>query len=98
MNASREDVVYAASTQPSPKSKGDLGEGQERWMEKLRAVFTREQLEQLAELACMMQDLAVLRKCEQSVTVLFNKKGLPRYFNGTNNVPTVKPTDGRSTG
>lgn len=61
-------------------------------IEKMSACFTLEQLEQFAELASMMQDLAVLRKCEQSLTVLFNDRGLPRYFNGTNNVPAVKPT------
>lgn len=64
----------------------------ERWMVKMLSVFTVEQLEQLAELASMMRDLAVLRRCEQSLTVLFNDKGLPRYFNGTNNVPAVKPS------
>ena len=79
--------MSATPTQPSPKV-----EEVEKWTVKLRMVFTLEQLEQLAELACMMQDLAVLRKCEQSVTVLFNDKGLPRYFNGTNNVPAAKPS------
>lgn len=59
--------------------------------EKLRAVFTPEQLEQIAELLLTTKDMAILRESDQSVTIIFNDKGLPRGFNGSNNVRPIKP-------
>jgi len=58
---------------------------------KLTAVFTREQLEQLADLCARMQARAVERGCDQSVTIHFNDRGYPRHLNGTDNVVIVKP-------
>ena len=60
-------------------------------LEKVAQVLTVEQLEQLAELLLMTKDLAILRKSDQSVTIVFNDKGLPRGFNASNNVRPVKP-------
>jgi hypothetical protein len=60
-------------------------------LEKLLQVFTEEQLQQLAELLKLTQDLAILRECDQSVTIVFNNKGLPRHFNASNNIHAAKP-------
>lgn len=54
-------------------------------------VFTMEQLEQLVELAVQTHDLAVLRGCRQTLTVVFNEKGYPRELSGSNAVNVVKP-------
>lgn len=62
-----------------------------QWQERLRVVFTEEQLEQFAELILVTHDQAVIRKTRQTVTVVFNEAGLPREFNGSNNVVPVKP-------
>lgn len=62
-----------------------------RWQARLLAVFTEEQLEQLAELLLVTHDQAVIRETRQTVTVVFNEKGFPREFNGSNNLVPVKP-------
>jgi len=36
-------------------------------------------------------DQAVIRETRQTVTVVFNEKGFPREFNGSNNVVPIKP-------
>jgi len=36
-------------------------------------------------------DQALIRETRQTVTVVFNEKGFPREFNGSNNVVPVKP-------
>lgn len=61
-------------------------------LEKLLRVFTAEQLLQYAEMCSITQENAKLRQCEQSLTIVFNTRGLPRHFNATNNVDVVKPT------
>lgn len=63
----------------------------EKWQARLLVVFTVEQLEQLAELLLVTHDQAVIRETRQTVTVVFNEKGFPREFNGSNNVVPVKP-------
>lgn len=54
-------------------------------------MFTAEQVEQLLEVMQVTYDNAVIRETEQTFMVLFNDKGLPRAFNGSNNVRPVKP-------
>jgi hypothetical protein len=66
-------------------------EKKQKVLEKLGGVFTLEQLEQLAELMVQTHDLAVLRETRQTVIVVFNEKGFPREFNGSNNLIPVKP-------
>lgn len=79
-----------------PQSKSAIGEGRKHrkveTLEKLLTVFTEEQLAQLAELLKMTQDMAILRECDQGVTISFNNKGMPRHFNASNNFRTVQPT------
>lgn len=57
----------------------------------LRTVYTLEQLQQIADLCLRLQERALARRCEQTLTIVFNDKGLPRYFNGSDNVMAVKP-------
>lgn len=67
-------------------------EGQvERWAEKLLVMYTPEQVDQMLEVMMMTYDNAVIRETEQRFEVLFNDKGHPRGFNGSNNVRPVKP-------
>lgn len=63
----------------------------ERWAEKLLVMFTPEQVDQMLEVMMMTYDNAVIRETEQRFEVLFNDKGHPRGFNGSNNVRPVKP-------
>lgn len=57
----------------------------------LLEMFTPEQVDQLLDVMTQTFDNAVIRETEQTFTVLFNDKGLPRAFNGSNNVRPVKP-------
>lgn len=57
----------------------------------LRTVYTQEQLQQIADLCLRLQERAQDRRCEQTLTIVFNDKGYPRYFNGSDNVQAVKP-------
>ena len=57
----------------------------------LRTVYTMEQLQQIAELCLRLKERAQERRCEQTLTIVFNDRGLPRYFNGSDNVMAVKP-------
>ena len=66
-------------------------EEKDGWQARLLVVFTVEQLDQLAELFLVTHDQAVIRETRQTVTVVFNEKGFPREFNGSNNVVPVKP-------
>lgn len=63
----------------------------EAWAQKLLVMYTPEQVDQLLEVMQMTFDNAVIRQTEQTFTVLFNDKGHPRGFNGSNNVRPVKP-------
>jgi hypothetical protein len=60
-------------------------------LERVRKVLTLEQLEQWSELLLQTYDAAVIRGCEQSLTIILNDKGYPRWMNGSNNVRVVKP-------
>lgn len=59
--------------------------------EKLLSVYTDEQLLQLAELCLRLVERARERRCDQSLVIVFNDKGLPRHFNGSDNVNVAKP-------
>ena len=63
----------------------------EQWEAALLRMFVPEQVEQMLEVMLLTYDTAVIRETEQSFMVLFNDKGLPRAFNGSNNVRPVKP-------
>ena len=65
-------------------------------LEKLLRVFSGEQLSQLAELLVSTQALAVGRRCNQHVEIVFDEKGYPRYLNGSNHVRLEKPRDAAS--
>lgn len=60
-------------------------------LRKLEDVFTPEQVEQMIDVLVMTFDNAVTRRCDQSFTILFNDKGYPVAFNGSNNVKPVRP-------
>lgn len=60
-------------------------------LERLLRVFTLEQLVQFSEVVEQTYDLAVIRGCEQTVTLLLNDKGFPRGLNASNNVRIAKP-------
>ena len=49
-------------------------------LNKLRSVFTLEQLQLVAESVVFARKQAMERRCNQSVEVLFNDKGYPRYI------------------
>jgi len=79
------------SEQKAEGQKAEGGGQAVQWQARLKVVFTEEQLEQLAELLLVTHDQAVIRETRQTVTVVFNEKGFPREFNGSNNVVPVKP-------
>jgi hypothetical protein len=54
-------------------------------------MLTVEQLDQITDLLERMVERARDRKCEQSLTIIFNDHGFPRYFNATDNVMAIKP-------
>jgi hypothetical protein len=58
---------------------------------KMLMVYTPEQFEQLAELSMLIHDRAILRQCNQTLTVDMNDKGWIRYFHASDNVPAIKP-------
>lgn len=60
-------------------------------LDKVAAVLTLEQFEQVAELLVMTKDIAILRESDQTLTISLNDKGLPRGFNASNNVRPIKP-------
>lgn len=68
----------------------DESERKAKAMARLLTVFSVEQLEQVAELFQVTHDQAVIRGVRQTLTVVFNEKGYPREFNGSNNVVPVK--------
>lgn len=59
--------------------------------DKLLSVYTDEQLLQLAELCLRLVERARERRCDQSLVIVFNDKGYPRHFNGSDNVNVTKP-------
>lgn len=60
-------------------------------LEKLEDVFTAEQVQQMIDVLVMTFDNAVTRRCDQTFTILFNDKGYPVGFNGSNNIKPVRP-------
>lgn len=54
-------------------------------------VFTIEQVEQLIALCKRIQQRAVERGTEQSAVIIFNAKGWPVHFNGTDNEKPIRP-------
>ena len=63
----------------------------DEWAVKLLTMFTPEQVDQMLEVMLVTYDNAVIRETEQRFEVLFNDKGHPRGFNGSNNVRPIKP-------
>ena len=59
----------------------------------LRDIFTPEQYDQLAELCARIQARAVERRTDHSVIIIFNDKGYPIHFNGTDNEKPMRPTN-----
>ncbi|MBI5942887.1 MAG: hypothetical protein HY864_00845 [Chloroflexi bacterium] len=66
-----------------------VSEDAEKLYEYLRVIYTREQLRLLADLCGRLAERAKERRCEQTLTIIFNDKGLPRFFNGSDNVSVV---------
>lgn len=61
------------------------------WSERLLAIFTKEQLDQVADLTHRVKERAVDRHCQQEMRVVFNENGYPRQFSGTDNVKPIAP-------
>ena len=59
-------------------------------IEKLRSIYTAEQLQQIADLCERLIERARERGCEQSLVIIFADSGVPRYFNGSDNVRAAK--------
>ncbi len=53
---------------------------------KMLTVLTAQQIELLADLLVRTQDRARDRRCEQTMNILFNDKGIPRFINASDNV------------
>lgn len=68
--------------------KGDADE----LIEKLFETLTFGQFKTLVDLMREAKQMATERRCDQRVEIVFNDKGFPRHFNGTNNFRVeVKP-------
>lgn len=59
--------------------------------ERMLRMFTSEQIVQMLEVLELTYDQAVIRKCDQKFYILFNEKGLPVRFGGTNDVKPIRP-------
>jgi uncharacterized protein Smg (DUF494 family) len=57
----------------------------------LREVYTIEQLEMIAHAALHLKQLAIERRCQQELTVIFNEKGFPRVIKRVESNFFVKP-------
>ena len=58
--------------------------------EKLYSIYTAEQIQQIADLCERLVERARERGCEQSLVIIFADSGVPRYFNGSDNVRAAK--------
>jgi hypothetical protein len=58
-----------------------------------QTVFTTEQMAQLLALCARIQARAVERRTNQDVIIVFNDKGYPIHFNGTDNEKPMRPTN-----
>lgn len=58
--------------------------------EKLHSIYTAEQLQQIADLCLRLVERARERGCEQTLVIIFADSGVPRYFNGSDNVRAAK--------
>lgn len=69
---------------------------EEQILSKLRSVFTLEQLQLVADSMLAARVDAMDRRCNQSVEVLFNDKGYPRFISIRDTVPFPVPGKGYS--
>jgi hypothetical protein len=60
-------------------------------LERLKSVFSLEQLELVADACSRAQGRAVDRRCNQSVEVVFNDKGFPRFVTASDSVVMPAP-------
>ncbi len=60
-------------------------------LSRLHELFTQEQIYQVIDALERIQGRAIERHSDQSLTITFNDKGLPRHINGSDNVTFVKP-------
>jgi hypothetical protein len=76
-----------APQQPTPKVDA---------IHKLMDVMTTEQITLLTDVILRAQGRAVERGCDQSVTLIFNNKGYPRYCRASDDMamPTPKMYNG----
>lgn len=73
----------------SPEPKKAVRQGVE---ERLRRILSQEQIVQMLEVMEFTYDNAVIRRCDQKFYILFNDKGLPVRFGGSNDVKPIRPT------
>lgn len=86
MNAEQKTGSGSGTQGAGQAEKSGRQQGVEQAVARLLTVFTVEQLDQFAELLQVTHDQAVIRSVRQTVTIVFNEKGLPREFNGSNNL------------
>jgi hypothetical protein len=58
--------------------------------EQLLSVYSDEQLRQIADICLRLVQRAKERRCEQTLIIIFNDKGYPRFFNGSDNISAIK--------
>lgn len=61
--------------------------------ETILSILTLEQADQLTALCKRIQARAIESGTEQSVIIIFNSKGWPVHFNGTDNEKPIRPTN-----
>ena len=59
-------------------------------MEKLRQVFTTEQLAKLADKVLIQHGKAITRRRQQTLEIVINEHGYPRNINGSDNCSMEK--------
>jgi len=82
--------IYHTDEPQTGEGNGEVRAKKEVYIQ-LRTVYTHEQLQQIADLCLRLQERASERRCEQTLTIVFNDKGYPRDFNGSDNVRAAKP-------
>lgn len=53
---------------------------------KMLTVLTTQQIELLANQLVRVQERARDRRCEQTLEIIFNDKGIPRFINASDNI------------
>lgn len=90
-------MIPVSHSKPAEVHEGEASKRRDLYI-RLREIFQLEQLEQFAMICSHLQQLAVERRAQMRITIIFSDKGFPFVLEVMESVRFVKPMEKRNDG